>query len=116
MTPEVYAYFSNPNNFNAMPNTRGVAQDLHLALESNNLTQGWMPRHPVKLWHYTKDTVVPYVNAESAYYKLGSYCMLTTPDESWYQSNWDHVGGGRVFFTGMNLGAAENELLEIILQ
>jgi len=116
MTPEVYAYFSNASNFNAMPNTRGVAQDLHLALESNNLTRGWTPRHPVKLWHYTGDTVVPYINALNAQSWLGSYCMLTTPDESWYQSSWDHVGGGRVFFTGMNLGAAENELLEIVLQ
>ena len=116
MTPKVYAYFSNASNFNAIPNTRGVAQDLHLALESNNLTQGWTPRHPVKLWHYTRDTVVPYINALNAKNRLGANCTLYTPDESWYQSSWDHVGGGRVFFTGMNLGAAENELLEIILQ
>ena len=116
MTPEVYAYFSIASNFNAMPNTRGVAQDLHLALESNNLTQGWTPRHPVKLWHYTKDTVVPYVNAQNAKNRLGDNCTLCTPDESWYQPSWDHVGGGRVFFTGLNIGQAENELLESILE
>lgn len=116
MTPEVYAYFSNASNFNAMPNTRGVAQDLHLALESNNLTQGWIPRHPVKLWHYGGDTVVPYVNAQNAKNRLGANCTLYTPDESWYQSSWDHVGGGHVFFTGLNIDQAENELLESILE
>ena len=116
MVKQVYDYFSKESNFNALPTKRGVCEDLHMALESNNLTKGWWPNHPVKLWHYTKDTVVPYVNAESASANLGAYCDLYTPDESWYQSGWDHVGGGKVFFTGMNLGKAENELLEVILE
>lgn len=116
MVPEIYSYFSNNANFSALPTTRGVCEDLHMALESNNLTKGWTPRHPVKLWHYTKDTVVPYDNATSAKTNLGSQCTLYTADESWYQASWDHVGGGRVFFTGLNFGNAENELLEDILK
>ena len=41
-------------------------KDLHRALESNNLTKRWQPQKPICLYHSTKDTVVPYVNFESA--------------------------------------------------
>lgn len=116
MVPQVYAYFNNPDNFINLPTGRGVCEDLHMALESNNLTMGWTPTHPVKLWHYGSDTVVPYDNALSAKNNLGSNCTLYAPDGSWYQIGWDHVGGGRVFYTGLNVGNAENELLEEILQ
>lgn len=115
MVPEVYAYFSNNDNFNSLPTVRGVCEDLHMALESNNLTKGWTPTHPVKLWHYRSDTVVPYDNATSANQNLGSQCSLYTAGTG-IDPGWDHVGGGRVFYTGINVGDAENEMLEAILE
>ena len=48
------------------PEGRGLMKDLHRALESNNLTKRWQPQKPICLYHSTKDTVVPYVNFESA--------------------------------------------------
>jgi hypothetical protein len=48
------------------PKGRGLMEDLHRALESNNLTKRWQPGKPICLFHSTKDTVVPYVNFESA--------------------------------------------------
>ena len=33
--------------------------DLISALESNNLTKGWIPQHPICLFHSMRDTVVP---------------------------------------------------------
>lgn len=116
MVPEVYAYFSNNDNFNSLPTVRGVCEDLHMALESNNLTKGWTPTHPVKLWHYRSDTVVPYDNATSANTNLGAQCSLYTAGDNIFDPQWDHVGGGRVFYTGLNVGSAENEMLELILQ
>ena len=116
MVPEVYAYFSNVENFSSLPTTRGVCEDLHLALESNNLTKGWTPTHPVKLWHYRSDSVVPYDNATSANTNLGSQCSLYTAGDNILDPQWDHVGGGRVFYTGLNVGRAENEMLKEILQ
>ena len=114
VTPAVYEYFSNAANFEALPTERGVCEDLHLALESNNLTRGWQPRRPVRLWHYTSDTVVPYVNAESAADGLGPNCTLYTAG-SGIDISWDHVGGGRVFYTGLNVGKSESDLLADIL-
>ncbi|MCR5157586.1 MAG: hypothetical protein K6D37_00510 [Prevotella sp.] len=66
--PECYAYLSNVNNFEdgqgnrLTPTGRGVMEDLHRALESNNLTVGWKPQHRVAFYHSTYDTVVPYAN------------------------------------------------------
>ena len=37
-----------------------------LALESNNLTQGWSPAHPMVVFHSVYDEVVPLVNYEKA--------------------------------------------------
>ena len=115
VTPAVYEYFSNAANFEALPTERGVCEDLHLALESNNLTRGWQPRRPVKLWHYTSDTVVPYVNAESAVEGLGPNCTLYTAG-SGIDISWDHVGGGTVFFTGLNVGKSESDMVAEILK
>ena len=68
MTPECWDYFSNTSNFEdtqgnrITPTERGFMQDLHRALESNNLTVGWTPQHRVAFYHSTYDTVVPYEN------------------------------------------------------
>lgn len=111
MVKQVYDYFKKDSSFNALPTTRGVCEDLHMALESNNLTKGWKPKHPIKLFHYQSDTVVPYVNAQNAKTNFSAKCVLYDAGTA-----WDHVGGGRVFFTGLNSGYAENELLEMILE
>lgn len=64
LTPTAYEYFSNfPTE---VPTTRGVMEDLHRALDSNNLTKNWTPKHPICLYHSKRDTVVPWVNYESA--------------------------------------------------
>ena len=68
MTPECWDYFSTPGNFEdaqgnrVTPTERGFMQDLHRALESNNLTVGWTPQHRIAFYHSTYDTVVPYAN------------------------------------------------------
>ena len=49
-----------------LPEHRGLMEDLHFALASNNLTKGWTPQHALCLYHSRYDTVVPEVNRESA--------------------------------------------------
>ena len=113
-TPQVLEYFSNAENFDALPTTRGICEDLHMALESNNLTKGWLPKNPVAMWHYCSDTVVPYDNATSAMETLGENCKLYTAGTG-IDISWDHENGGAVFFTGLNVGKDEEELMEYIL-
>jgi len=68
LTPIAYSYFTTPSNFEdaqgnrITPTGHGVMEDLHRALESNNLTVGWTPQHRVAFYHSTYDTVVPYAN------------------------------------------------------
>lgn len=68
LTPVAYSYFTTKSNFEdtqgnrITPTGHGVMQDLHRALESNNLTVGWTPKHRVAFYHSTYDTVVPYAN------------------------------------------------------
>ena len=68
LTPVAYSYFNNKDNFEdaqgnrITPTGRGVMEDLHRALESNNLTVGWTPQKRVAFYHSTYDTVVPYAN------------------------------------------------------
>lgn len=105
MTDECYAYFKkvyeqNKNTFTSKagvprPETRGKFEDLHLALASNDMTQGWTPQHAVMLYHSTDDTVVPYVNAESAVNRLGGWTVLNKAEEG-----HDHVEAGTDFYQG----------------
>lgn len=68
LTPDCYTYFTTKSNFEdaggnrVTPTGRGFMQDLHRALESNNLTVGWTPKHRVAFYHSSYDTVVPFVN------------------------------------------------------
>ena len=48
-------------------------EDLHFALESNNMTKGWQPQHPIFMYHSFKDTVVPEVNRERAGNTIGEW-------------------------------------------
>ena len=67
LTPDCYTYFTTTSNFEVdgkrvIPTERGFMQDLHRALESNNLTVGWTPKHRIAFYHSSYDTVVPFVN------------------------------------------------------
>lgn len=92
-----------------LPEKRGVIEDLHLALASNDMTNGWEPKHHILLFHSTSDTTVPYDNAERAKAKLGDWTVLHTST-----LNHDHVDSGKDFFAGdSNKGIFINDNLRI---
>ena len=67
MTDKCYEYFTTPSNFEwegerLTPTGPGFMQDLHRAMESNNLTVGWKPKHRIAFFHSPHNTVVPYDN------------------------------------------------------
>ena len=62
MTDTCLRYFRSLTADTPVPTEPGLMQDLHRALESNNLTKGWTPQHRVAFFHSTYDTVVPYEN------------------------------------------------------
>ena len=62
MTDTCYKYFKHLTANTPVPTKSGLMEDLHRALESNNLTKGWTPQHRVAFFHSTYDTVVPYEN------------------------------------------------------
>ena len=131
LTPIAYKYFTDDSNFDFpvlhhTPSTRGVMEDLHRALESNNLTLGWKPKHRIAFYHSAFDTVVPLVNLASfvknhtdlTYYVLDSHDCLgkynATPKNKVGEkqadiyinvdnSKEDHVGAGKDFFLMGNL-------------
>lgn len=63
--------------------------DLISALESNNLTKGWNPQHPICLFHSMRDTVVPYDNCVSA--RDVFHSMVTTLYVLDIYTSKDHV-------------------------
>jgi hypothetical protein len=96
-------------------------EDLHRALESNNLTKGWIPQHRIAFFHSTYDTVVPYENLLSfirnqqslTYYfldktrsrtkKAGVTCRTASEDQANVYirdatCKDDHVDAGSNFF------------------
>lgn len=105
MNQECYDYFkaiydANKNTFTSaagipLPQQRGVMEDLHLALASNDMTSGWNPSHNIKLFHSKNDNVVPYVNAQRAKNAFGSKVILEDAP-----NNLDHVDSGMDFFRG----------------
>ena len=125
LTPEAYNYFNTKSNFEdkygnrITPTSRGFMQDLHRALESNNLTVGWTPQHRIAFYHSTYDTVVPYANLLSfiknnnnlTYYTTSERCKVAglDPQRTGIKSNADvfvyddptandHVAAGKDFF------------------
>jgi hypothetical protein len=62
--------------------------DLISALESNNLTKGWIPQHPICLFHSMRDTVVPYPNCVNARDVFRSMVTLYVLD---IYTSQDHV-------------------------
>lgn len=105
MNETCYNYFLNIYNANAetytsaagvpLPTHRGVMEDLHLALASNDMTEGWQPKHNILMFHSDVDTVVPYDNARRAKNKLGNWVSLHMSS-----LGHDHVDSGRDFFAG----------------
>ena len=105
MNADCYAYFSKlyedyKDSFTSasgipLPTHRGVMEDLHFALASNDMTSGWEPKHTIKLFHSKGDRVVPYVNAERAKNALGGKVDLTTAP-----NGQDHGESGVDFFKG----------------
>ncbi len=103
MKPECYNYFKNLYlNYKTTymtasgiprPTQRGLFEDLHLALASNDMTEGWTPQHALLLFHSTSDNVVPYVNAQRAKAKLGSWAVLHSSE-----LGHDHLDAGTDFF------------------
>ena len=101
MKEEALSYFTQLLAENPDYATTGVplpkggtpGEDLHLALEHNNLTRNWTPQHPLFLYHSTGDEVVPYENYESAQAHLGEWVTF-------YNSfaNSTHVATGIEFF------------------
>jgi len=105
MKDEIREYFMQVYNDNKdtftsaagipLPTHRGLAEDLHLALASNDLTSGWKPKHRLMLFHSEGDNVVPYVNAERAKNALGR--MVELEDA---RNKLDHIDSGIDFFRG----------------
>ncbi|MBO4754371.1 MAG: hypothetical protein J5543_07230 [Bacteroidales bacterium] len=96
-------YDANQYNFTSatgipLPTKRGLVEDLHLALESNNMTMGWQPQHPMFLYHSYDDTVVPEVNRERAANTIGEWVIKVHASG---MLQYDHVGTGRQFFLGI---------------
>ena len=78
-----------------LPEQRGVMEDLHLALASNDMTSGWSPQHTLMLFHSKGDTVVPYTNAQRAKNSFGSIAELEDAP-----NGADHMDSGMDFFRG----------------
>ncbi len=103
MKPELYDYlcelldqYPDYSSYNIpLPEQSSLAADLHLALEHNNLTAGWIPSHPVFLYHSTGDDVVPFDNYLIAAKNFGEQATF-------YPSimNSNHVNTGMEFFIG----------------
>ena len=90
-----------------LPTTRGLMEDLHLALASNNLTKGWVPQHAIFLYHSNDDTVVPEVNRESAGNSFGEWVIKLHASGA---IQFDHIGTGTQFFLGTAECAAIRQL------
>jgi hypothetical protein len=65
LTPRGWDYMTKLAKGENLPDYEEM-NDLISALESNNLTKGWTPQHPICLFHSMFDTVVPYPNCVNA--------------------------------------------------
>ena len=87
LTPRGWEYMTKLAKDQELPPYEEM-NDLISALESNNLTKGWTPQHPICLFHSMRDTVVPYpncVNARDVFRSMVTLYVLDT-----YTSK-DHV-------------------------
>ena len=77
-------------------NTNSSYKFMQIA-ESNDLTTGWTPKHPIVFFHSTEDEVVPYANTEAA--------MAAFPTEltTLHQQTGDHSSVGVQFYSWLGL-------------
>jgi len=107
MLPEGYDYFldlkdvKNPDK----PSKRGVWEDLHRALDYNNLTKGWNPEHPLILYHSWGDDAVPITNRSNAKDAFGEWVECKDPS-----IGLNHVATAIEFLGGTEKFLAVNKL------
>jgi hypothetical protein len=87
LTPRGWDYMTKLANGEELPDYEEM-NDLISALESNNLTKGWIPQNPVCLFHSLHDTVVPYDNCVSARDAFNNKVTFYLDDRS---TNSDHI-------------------------
>lgn len=78
LTPRGWQYMTKLAKGENLPDYEEM-NDLISALESNNLTKGWTPQHPICLFHSMRDTVVPYpncVNARDVFHSMVTLYVL----------------------------------------
>ena len=93
LRPEVIEYFKNGSVETQYMAKMIAIQD---ALEKNNLTQGWLPQHPIFVFHSEADEVVPFVNyqnAELAFSQTGYFRGIILKD-----SSATHKNSGSMFY------------------
>lgn len=104
-TPEFYNYMKNPANFTKAPALTGNAyEDMHYALESNNVCTGWQPQHRIQFAHSKGDMVVPYGNYlafRDAH--LDGENILYRIDDT-FSAN-DHLSAGTMFVGNLGTNA-----------
>ena len=62
-TPAFFEYISDPVKFGTVPQEKGDPfQDIHRAMDANNVCRGWQPMHRIQFVHSKNDMVVPYGN------------------------------------------------------
>lgn len=105
MNDSCYNYFVNLYNSGfyfldgpALPAHRGVMEDLHLALASNDITTGWIPQHTIMLFHSNSDTVVPYDNMTKAVGSINAEAGSGWVSTHTSSLGHDHVDSGTDFF------------------
>ena len=114
---------------NALNTESNEYKCLMRALDYNDLTKGWEPRHPLLFLHLDGDLVVPYCNMEEVQRNLApkahAKMVFTTPEKvkgmlspvwsfaQWYKdcmANPDHGSIGQFFFIAAASGAFEKLL------
>ena len=102
LTPQCYQYFKE-HDLLQVPSGHGDPMiDLHRALASNNMGQGWKPEHRIGFFHSPFDMVVPYDNylsVKKAFQDAGTDMNLIYLKDN---SEDDHVDAGTQFYFTKN--------------
>lgn len=102
LTPQCYQYFKE-HDLLQVPSGHGDPMiDLHRALASNNMGQGWKPEHRIGFFHSPFDMVVPYDNylsVKKAFQDAGTDMNLIYLKDN---SEEDHVDAGTQFYFTKN--------------
>ena len=104
-TPGFYNYMKDPANFTKAPALTGNAyEDMHYALESNNVCKGWQPKHRIQFAHSKGDMVVPYGNylAFRDAHPDGENILYRIDDT--FSAN-DHLSAGTMFVGNLGTSA-----------